>query len=158
MEPIEIRIVRLEPMRVASVIAFGRSPEGQAWELLRAWAEPRDLLTPADPAGSRGRIFGFNNPSPSAGSPNYGYEMWISVGPEVTAEAPVTIKDVPGAGYAVARCVGVEAIFPAWQQLAAWAETRPCNPLLEAQCLEEHVKFLGLPPDQFVMDLYLPIE
>jgi hypothetical protein len=41
MSELEIRIVELEPMRVASVYGFGESPELQAWEKLIAWAGPK---------------------------------------------------------------------------------------------------------------------
>ena len=43
------------------------------------------------------RLFGFNNPDPSAGSPNYGYEVWIVVDrDEMTPEDGVEIKAIPG--------------------------------------------------------------
>ena len=101
---LNVRIERLEPLHVASVHAFGPSPEGEAWAKLVAWAEPRKLL--ADPDAHR--IFGFNNPNPSAGSPNYGYEFWIEVDEDVQADPVVTVKTFGGGLYAVTRCKGVE--------------------------------------------------
>jgi hypothetical protein len=70
-----MQIVKLEPLRVASAWAFGPQPEGAAWEILQTWAQARGLLHDG------ARIFGFNNPSPAPGSPNYGYEYWLEVGP-----------------------------------------------------------------------------
>jgi hypothetical protein len=52
------------------------------------------------------RTFGFNNPDPSPGSPNYGYEIWLGVGPDVEESPPIEIKQVVLGKYAVTRCVG----------------------------------------------------
>ena len=66
MSELDVRIVELEPMRVASFHAFGESPELKASKKLVDWAKPKGLL---DAKGTH-RIFGFNNPDPSPGSPN----------------------------------------------------------------------------------------
>ena len=64
MSELDVRIVKLEPMRVASAHALGESPEHDAIEKLIAWAKPKGLLE--DP--EKHRVFGFNNPDPSPGS------------------------------------------------------------------------------------------
>ena len=99
MNTLDVKIVHLDPMRVASVLGFGPSPEAAALKKLAAWAGPRGLL--AEPG--RPRIFGFNNPNPSPGSPNYGYEFWLVVGPEVEATAEAPVLEFEGGLYAVAR-------------------------------------------------------
>jgi len=38
-----VRIEKLESMRVASVRAVGEHPEPEAWEKLKAWAEPKGI-------------------------------------------------------------------------------------------------------------------
>ena len=96
MSELEVRIVKLEPMRVASFHAYSASPEGDAMGKLLAWAKPKGLL---DPPGAH-RIFGFNNPDPHPGSPNYGYEFWLAVGPDVKPEGELNLKDFPGGLYA----------------------------------------------------------
>jgi AraC family transcriptional regulator len=155
MKDLDVRIAKLDPMRVASAHAFGPNPETEAMNKLQAWAEPMGLL--ADP--KRHRIFGFNNPDPSPGSPNYGYEFWIAVGPDVEAEGDIKIKEFSGGLYAVTRCeVQGDAydIIPAtWQQLVAWREDSPYR-CATHQWLEE---VLGPPgsSDNFVLDLCLPI-
>ena len=88
MNELNVRIVKLEPMRVASFHGFGTSPEHQAAENLIAWAGPKGLLD----AGGKHRIFGFDNPCPSPGSPNYGYEFWITIEPHVKPEEAIEIK------------------------------------------------------------------
>ena len=92
-----IQVVKVAPMRVASAWAFGPQPEAEAWQLLQAWAQPRGLLQPD------ARIFGFNNPNPAHGSPNYGYELWLAI--DATVEpAPgdsIRVVDFAGGLYAV---------------------------------------------------------
>ena len=74
----QVRIVRLEPMRVACASGFGPSPEGEAWDTLIGWAKSQGLLDDLDAL----RFFGYNNPDPSPGSPNYGYDQWVTAGPD----------------------------------------------------------------------------
>jgi DNA gyrase inhibitor GyrI len=149
MSGLEVRFEQLPPLRVASFHGFGPSPEGVAWEKLVAWAGPRGYLD--DPAHHR--VFGFNNPDPSPGSPNYGYEFWMQVGPEVEPEAEVPIKEFAGGLYAVARSHGVEEIGPTWSKLVAWCEDSPYQ--WGCHCLEAGVT--GLPGSDLVLDLFLPI-
>ena len=152
MSELNVRIVRLEEMRVASALGFGTSPEMLAWEKILAWGREKGLDLRA------ARYFGFNNPNPSPGSPNYGYEQWITVGPKVRADEGIEIKEIPGGLYAVARCQGVDNIFPTWQRLVAWLEDSPYR-YGPQQCLEECLT----PPidssneETALLDLYLPL-
>ncbi|HSJ54274.1 MAG TPA: GyrI-like domain-containing protein, partial [Anaerolineae bacterium] len=105
------------------------------------------------------RWFGFNNPSPSSGSPNYGYDVWATVGPEIEAEGDVTILHVPAQRYAVARCEGLENIGQVWQDLVLWFEESPDNlPASGHQCLENLLTHPDTPFPEYVFDLYLPIR
>ena len=156
MNTLDVRLVTLAPMRVASFYGFGPSPELVAWEKLMAWSRPKGLLD----GPTRARIFGFNNPSPSAGSPNYGYEFWIEVDPERTIEvedeAEVNIVAFAGGRYAVTRCQGVEAIPATWQALVHWLADSSHQPGSH-QWLEEHLGPVDAPPEEWVFDLYAPI-
>lgn len=148
---LDVRIVTLEPLHVAAALGFGTEPELKAHETLMAWVRAQHLLDgPVAP-----RFFGFNNPSPSAGSPEYGYELWVTVPPGVAAEAPVQLKDFPGGLYAVTRCRGCQNIMTTWQRLSAWVEQSPYRPA-QHQWLEEHVRFIDVPPEEYVLDLYHP--
>jgi DNA gyrase inhibitor GyrI len=154
MSELDVRIVKLEPLRVASAHAYSGSPEEDAMKKLIAWAKPKGLLD--DP--QQHRVFGFNNPDPSPGSPNYGYEFWIVVGPDVEPEGEIAIKEFPGGLYAVTRCEVKnpwDDIPGTWKRLAAWRENskyRGAN----HQWLEELLSPLGA-VDEFVLDLHLPI-
>ena len=157
MSELEVRIVKLEPLRVASFHAFGATPEHDAIRKLIAWAQPKGM--PDDT--TRQRIFGFNNPNPSPGSPNYGYEQWMTVGPEAKGDGDVTIKTVPGGLYAVTRCQvrtdAGDAIPATWQRLVAWCEDSKYR-MARHQWLEEHLAPVPVTvTEEFTLDLYLPI-
>lgn len=152
MSEFSVRLVNLEPMRVASAHGFGESPEPQAWDKILAFARSRGLDL------GEARFFGFNNPNPSPGSPNYGYDQWITVGPDVAAEGDIQILDFPGGLYAVARCEGLSTIGEVWRQLALWFEDSPYKELPHyTQCLEELLTSPDVPYEEYVFDLYLPI-
>lgn len=151
----EVRIVRLDPLHVAASYGFGSSPEAIAWEKLNAFVVKRQLGND----GQEHRFFGFNNPSPSPGSPNYGYEQWITVSHEVEPDGDIQVKDFQGGMYAVTRARLVN-IFDTWQQLAAWREKSHYHSGSH-QWLEEAINLTpGQPIDeqQMELDLYLPIK
>jgi len=147
---LNVRIEELPPMRVASAISCGPSPEEKAWEKLEEWAKSKSLPL------EKVRSFGFDNPSPSPGSPNYGYEKWLEVGPRVEGSGEITIKDFPGGRYAVTRVVGVDNIFPTWRKLVAWCEDSPYT-IGGGQCLEELIESKLDDLESLTLDLCLPI-
>ncbi|MEZ4638066.1 MAG: effector binding domain-containing protein [Caldilineaceae bacterium] len=105
-------------------------------------------------------MFGFNNPNPSPGSPNYGYEFWIVVGAEEESSADVPVKEFGGGLYAVTRCeVGGapgDTIPATWQELVAWREDSAYR-MGRHQWLEKHIPLGDMAEDQFDLDLYMPI-
>ena len=152
MSELEVRIVTLDPMRVAVTFGFGTAPEHEAWERLVAWSEPKGFFE--DRAAHR--IFGFNNPDPSPGSPNYGYEFCMEVGPDVEADGEVQIEECKGGRYAVTRCRGVNNIGRTWKELVTWRESSAYKPASH-QWLEEHLGPAQMTPENLELDLYLPI-
>jgi DNA gyrase inhibitor GyrI len=153
MSELDVRIVKLEPCRVAAALGYGDSPEGEAWDKILAYAAANDL--PAEPdAGAR--FYGFNNPDPSPGTPNYGYEQWLVVDESAQATADVEVKPFDGGLYAVTRCPSLTTIGETWQQLVAWFEDSPYHKGTH-QWLEQCLSAPSLPPEKLVLDLYLPI-
>lgn len=150
MTELDVRIVKLEHMRVASGYGFGESPEDIASDKIRSWAEEKGLLDRPH------RNFGFNNPNPSPGSPNYGYEIWITVGPEVEPEGEIRMLDFAGGLYAVARCEGLQNIGDVWKALVTWREDSNYKRAYH-QWLEELLTSPDVPAADYVFDLYLPI-
>jgi DNA gyrase inhibitor GyrI len=151
MNALNVRIEKLEPMRVASVRVVSEHPETEAWERLKAWAEPRGLLK--DPR--QHPIFGFNHPNPSPDRKEYGYEFWIRVGPEAASGGAVEVKEIAGGRFAVTTHRG----YPSpqvWKQLWDWVQssryqwrkTHELERIHDPLASEVEVNF----------DLYLPIE
>lgn len=155
MSDLEVRIVKLPPMRVACVHGFGEGPEEQAFDKMKAWAQAHDLL------GQPCRLFGYNNPDPSPGSPNYGYDVWLTVDESVQADGEARIIEFPGGLYAVTRFEVKnpwEDIPGTWRKLVKWMEASQYRHG-QHQWLEEHIGPLdemgGNQP--FTLDLHLPI-
>ncbi len=152
MSELEVRIVEMEPMRVACSHGFGTNPEGQAGDKMLAFMELKGLKY------EDVRWFGFNNPSPQPGSPNYGYDVWVTVPPDVEGEGEITIQEIPTRLYAVTRFKNLENIGKVWRQLVLWFEDSSYKkPPHWHQCLENLLTPPGTPPEEFVFDLYLPI-
>ena len=161
MSEFKVRIVKLEPIHGASLHGFGKEPEAQVWEKLTAWAKPKGYLDDL----KNHRIFGFNNPNPSPGSPNYGYELWMTVGADEKAQEDVELKDFPGGLYAVGRCEVTgdpgQEIPASWQKLVLWRESSKYREASH-QWLEEHLRPEGKGVVEgwgfeWTLDLYLPI-
>jgi AraC family transcriptional regulator len=152
----EVRITHLEPMRVISLLGFGSEPENQAWDKMIAWAKEKQFWQD----GQAKRFFGFNNPSPTPGSPNYGYEIWMTVGPHVQPDGEARVVEFAGGLYAVMYCPVTnpwEDIPAAWQALVQWVEHSAYRQA-EHQWLEEHLDAENMHEgSNFQLDLYLPI-
>ena len=154
MSTLNVRIVRLPALRVACVNGYGEGPEGIAFAKMRAYIQEKGFATD----GQQHRFFGFNNPNPSAGSPLYGYDVWVTVDDSVQSEGEVKVLNFPGGLYAVRsiRPITGEEIFPAWQELVAWREASPYRPASH-QWLEEHIGDINLEFPDLTLDLYMPI-
>ena len=154
-QPIDVKIVHLEPLRVACVNGFGTSPENQAYQKMSAYVKAKGF----DRDGQPHRFFGFNNPNPSPGSPNYGYDVWMTVAEDVQSEGEVTVMDFQGGLYAVMsfQPVSPEEIYPSWQHLLAWVQRSPYR-VASHQWLEEHIGPIDLSFPDLALDLFLPIS
>jgi AraC family transcriptional regulator len=153
MADLNVRLERLPRMWVASMRVVGEAPEAEAWRSLRDWASRKGLWS--DPA--RHPVFGFNNPSPSPGSKEYGYELWIRVdGPE-EGHAAVTFKEFEGGLFAVTGCrlTGDPGIAASWRMLWDWAQAGP-NRWRRSQELEK-VLNPEAAEDEMIVELYLPV-
>ncbi len=151
MTDLEVRIVRLEAMRVASVRTISESPEHEAWEKMRAWAEPRELLDDVE----KHPVFGFNSPNPSPESKEYGYEFWIRIGPEIEAEGEIEAKEFAGGLYAVTTCKGIPNP-DVWKRLWEWVQSSKYKWRRTHELEKAHNS--RAPEEDLVFDLYLPIK
>jgi len=148
MKALEVRIVDLAPMRVACAHGFGGGPEEKADEKIQAFIVERGLTD--------FQRFGFNNPNPSPGSPNYGYDIWVTVGPHVQGTDEIEIQTFEGGLYAVTRFEGLQNIGAVWQALVNWRDEslyqEACHQWLEALLTPSDVAM-----EEYIFDLYLPI-
>ena len=151
----DVKIIKLEPMRMASVYAFGTSPELEAWKKLTAWAKPKGLLDTI----KRQYLFGFNNPNPSDECSKYGYELWLRVSSTIEPEGDIRIIDFCGGPYAVTRCEAkgnLQARVPnAWLNLVEWCHNNK-RKLGYHQALENFITSADN-PDSMILDLYCPV-
>ncbi len=153
----EVEIKYLPPMRIAVFHAYGEYPEVEARQKLVNWAKTNGYWQEAPEV----RIFGFNNPDASEGSPNRGYEFWITVGAEVQSDNQMAVKEFSGGKYAVLRCDVTKAdpfeVIPAaWQKLVKWLEASHYKHGIH-QWLEEEMTRNEENGQNFILDLYLPI-
>jgi predicted transcriptional regulator YdeE len=153
MSEIDVRIVNLKPMRMISAYGFGAEPETIAWKKLTAFGLEKGLLEESKSPTT----YGFNNPNPSEGSPNYGYEIWLPVDDDVVPEGDLRIIDFNGGLYAVTTFKGLQNIGEVWGQLVKWREGSKYKHGSH-QWLENLKTGPDLSPKEFVFDLYLPIR
>jgi AraC family transcriptional regulator len=159
MNEVMIRIVKLEPLRVAYYRAISKSPEEDAMKVLRAWGEPKGMYVNPN----EHYHFGYNNPPPSNlvnSKGEYGCECLITVSSEVEPEGKVKIKKIPGGLYAVARCQGPQNITQTWIYLHNnWLKKSKYD-LDDGNLpgLEELITPLEPSIQKWIFDLYIPIK
>ncbi|MBI9046975.1 MAG: GyrI-like domain-containing protein [Anaerolineaceae bacterium] len=152
---LDINIVQLESIHVASAYGFGDSPEAIVWKKVLDWADSKCIWDKIEST----RFFGFNNPSPSPGSPSYGYEQWVTVPENSESEVEMTIKEFSGGLYAVLRCQGIANVGNYWEKLVNWRENSAYHSAAH-QWLEEMISDPREMEDleKIILDLYLPIS
>ena len=174
----DVRIVKLEPVKVAFYRGYGLNPEREAWipitewllsearelyfkqfgiypkvkELVK-WAEENNLYRPP----KNRRYFGFDNPLKTDEKSEYGYEVWVTVNEEEKEDANVKFKNFEGGLYAVTRAKkSSKSLMETWQKLFKWLETSGYKHG-NHQWLEEYITIEG--QKGFVaFDLYMPIS
>jgi len=148
----KVRIVKIEPSKVASFRSLGKHPEEDALAVMVDWAQQQGLMDKKTT-----RFFAFDNPGPSAGKSYYGYEVWVTVGQDVNGTDVVKIKDFPGGHYAV-MTTRLSRIGEAWRELVAWCRASQYEESAR-QCLEEALELpTEAASDGLKINIMLPIE
>jgi DNA-binding transcriptional MerR regulator/DNA gyrase inhibitor GyrI len=150
-EFLDVRIVQLKPCKVAYYRSSGKSPEYDALRVMKEWASRRGLL---DLFSTRN--FGFNNPSPSPASEEYGYEVWLTVNEKTEPSNGVRIKDFSGGLYAVIS-THLHDIMENWKALSRWVESNDEYSGGNHRCLEEIISPDWFDESTVQFDLYYPI-
>ena len=160
MEP-EVRIERLGPLRAARAHILSETPEEDVWKRIKAWAKPKGLLE----EGVGTRIFG-RNTYPTDNPEPHGYELFITVGPDIEPEDDIKIMEIPGGLYAALRFKNLNKIREAWDYLWNWINESRYEHIgwkkLEngwVNGLEEHLNWYeNKPPDQWTLDLWVQLK
>ncbi len=158
----DIRILYLAPATVASSHYIGENPEENAEKALARFIKESNL-TVLKPDF---RVYGFNNPSPTKGMEQYGYEFFVTIPQNLNVESPLIKKEFAGGLYA-AHCIKM-GDFHEWtpfaEQIKAskeyeidWRES-----LGMGGCMEEHINAYSLyngDVSGFIqLDLLIPIN
>lgn len=144
----EVVIKELTPVRQMTFQAFGTEPEDKAWKKLEQWVKQRNF-----PMGENTPIYGFNNPNPSAGSEEYGYEFRLTLPSEYEPQKGDEPVEFPGGKYASTKIevkTG-EEIPKAWAELMDWFESSPYSQ-------GSHQWLEGASPRGLPVELFLPIQ
>lgn len=127
-----VRIVKFPVMVVASYRAESTSPEDDCSKVFSKFVLENNLHR-----RDGYRFFGFNNPSPSAGNPAYGYEMWVTIPEDFSVPAPLVKKQFNGGMYA-SISARMNEIGERWQLLYNWCkENEKYDADVSNQWLEE---------------------
>lgn len=152
MSEIDVQIKRLRPMRMLSSYGYGKEPETVAWQKLIEFSVEMGIYDTENPPAT----FGFNNPNPSDGTPNYGYEIWLPVDDDIEPKGDLRIVDFHGGLYGVTTFNNLFNIGKVWGELVKWRETSKYMPGPH-QCLEELLTSPEIPPEEYRFNLYIPI-
>jgi AraC-like DNA-binding protein/DNA gyrase inhibitor GyrI len=153
----DIRVLkRLEPIKVAFYTAYSRTPENDAFAVLREWAGRNGLLH----GDVKYRLFGFDTPDSMPGDEIYGYEVWMTIDNEFEfSDEKVKSKSYEGGAYAVTSAY-ITDIEAAWNRFREWLKISQYG-LGTHQYLEEHLPFGAWegnqPQGEYKVDLYMPV-
>lgn len=162
-----VRIVLLPACTVASYHFIGENPEETVGAQMDKFVRESRLYELKPDA----RLFGFNHPNPSANSPQYGYEDWVTIPEDMEVPAPLVKKHFAGGLYAAHTIKFGD--FHEWNLLSKWVsdnEKYTSNYSEQGEeimggCLEEHLNWVYAShmgwPENFIdgqLDLLLPIK
>lgn len=150
-----VKIVRLKPAKIAYYRAISKTPEFDAWNVMKQWVKKNQLhLSPFI------RYFGFDNPSPSIEKDEYGYEVWVMTDKDIKEDNIIKIKKFEGGLYAVTTNTYLPEIGKTWKKLIKWVEKSKYSIRSNDMCLEEHIviDLEDLGTENIQIDLYLPIN
>ena len=154
MSELQVKIVTMPPGRFLSAYGFGASPEGSAAEKMKNFLQAKGLW---ESYGDAIPHYGFNNPNPTSGSPNYGYEIWAGVPEQIEPQADLKVVLFPGGRYAVTRFENLENIGRVWKDLVHWRENSSYLPA-HHQWLEHLLNPRETDPSRYDFELFLPVR
>ena len=152
-----VRIVKLPAMIVASYQAFSATPENDCAKNVDPFVIGNKIHE-----SSGFRSFGFNNPDPIEGKPEYGYEMWFTYPDGLDIPSIFTIKKFEG-GLFASISTTLNEIGERWEALYNWnTDSEKYIGDFDRQWLEEismdYEQFNVVSDAEKQLDLLLPIK
>lgn len=166
-EKLNVRILHLPPMTVASFHYIGNEPEEVVGDRMSRFVQESKIYEVKPDA----RMFGFNHPNPGVlEDGSHGYEVWVTIPEDFPLPEDFTRKQFPGGLYAALTIRFPE--FQYWWELNKWVEASEEYDIdwrgeenTMGGCLEEHLNWvrsahLNWPEDGLdgQLDLLLPIK
>ena len=156
-----VRLERLEPLRAACAHVLSETPEEDVWKKIETWAKSKGLLE----EGVGTRVFG-RNTYPTDNPEPHGYELYLTVGPNIEPEGDIKINEIPGGLYAVIRFKNLNNIREAWEYMWRWIKESEHEHIewkrLEngwVNGFEEHLNWYeNKPPNQWIFDLWVQLK
>jgi DNA gyrase inhibitor GyrI len=145
-----VRLVKIDAMRAAVFHGFSKTPENDAHQARLAWTQQKGLLD----SRSTYLLLGRNNPPPSPGKAEYGYDCMITIRDEIELEDEIQIEEIPAGLYAVVR-TNLADMEKQWHWLYNWVENSQYA--VAGHGLEEILCGDESDPDTFLFDLWLPV-
>lgn len=158
----DIRILYLAPATVAACHYMGDNPEENAEKILARFIKESNL-TALKPDF---RMYGFNNPSPTKETDQYGYEFFVTIPENLNVEAPLMKKEFAGGLYA-AHCIKMGdfhewELFSEQMKASKEYEIEWREPHGMGGCMEEHINayslYHGYVREFIQLDLLIPIK
>lgn len=155
----DIKVLKeLDSFWAASYTAHSRTPENDAFEFLKKWAEEQGLLR--EHPGYR--VFGFDVPDSVQEDGSYSYEVWMTIPESFEIQDEKVIKKHFKGGLYAVMSTTIGEIVSAWKRFDRWVGLSKYE-IAGHQCLEEHFSNDGFEnrnmdkEDRIKVDIYMPI-
>ncbi len=154
--PMEVRIEKIEPIRVAFMRHIGPYEEcGKTWAKFCAWAGPRGLF------GPNTTVLGISHDDPEVTPPEkIRYDACITVDENFEPEGEVGVQEISGGDYAVIVHHGpYERLIDTYSRICGEWAPRSGRVLKSGPCFEIYRNNPEeTPPEVLVTDVYVPLE
>ncbi len=150
---LKVEIVKMPDTKVIAVQVIGTEPETKAWQKMEAWLKEHNFNK------EELKIYGFNNPNPTPGKEEYGYEFYVPTNLNLEEDDTIKIKEMKGGTFAVTECLvkgDFEQITRSWKELIGWVKDHPDYEFEADYCYEHHPD-PNASPEDFILNLYLPV-
>ncbi|NHJ05588.1 MAG: ArsR family transcriptional regulator [Candidatus Heimdallarchaeota archaeon] len=152
-ENLRVHYETLPPMRVACFHVISKTPENDASKKMSKWMKENNIFFDSE----KHPTFGFDNPRPTQGKEEYGYEFWLKVEDDFEPKDDVKLKDIPSFYYVVTTCWRLTDIGRDWMHLDRWIREHDYEIIRDTPCLERaHIS--GVTEEELILDLMVPIK